>query len=96
MPRLKLRVQIPFFAFILLLKIPQFDIITLGAQVFGLLVTLSIFYYYNINVTIPQFIEIKKFRTKKLKKNNLLVLKINDDLNSNLWLKTYCYKNFLK
>nr|YP_010139044.1 ATPase subunit 8 [Lithodesmium undulatum]QQJ94652.1 ATPase subunit 8 [Lithodesmium undulatum] len=77
-------------------KIPQFDIITLGAQVFGLLITLAIFYYYSINITIPKFIEIKKFRIKKLKKINNLVVKINDDLTSNLWLKTYCYKKFLK
>ena len=80
----------------LIKEIPQFDIITLGAQVFGLLITLSVFYYYSINVTIPQFIEIKKFRTKKLRTNNDLVSKINNDLVSNLWLKTYCYKKFLK
>nr|YP_010377334.1 ATPase subunit 8 [Helicotheca tamesis]QYB23021.1 ATPase subunit 8 [Helicotheca tamesis] len=78
------------------MNIPQFDIITLGAQIFGLLVTLAIFYYYNIKVVIPKFIEIKKFRTKKLKKNNSLVFMVSKDLSSNMWLKTFCYTNFLK
>ena len=80
-----------FFSFI-----PQFDLLTLGAQVFGLLLSLGLFYYYTINVTIPYFIEIKKFRTKKLAKNNELILNIDKDLNYTLWLINYSYKNFLK
>nr|YP_010047254.1 ATPase subunit 8 [Eucampia zodiacus]QPJ79934.1 ATPase subunit 8 [Eucampia zodiacus] len=75
---------------------PQFDLLTLGAQVFGLLLSLSLFYYYTISVTIPYFIEIKKFRTKKLTKNSELVTNINKDLNYTLWLINYSYKNFLK
>jgi hypothetical protein len=45
---------------------------------------------------IPCFIEIKKFRTKKLNKNIKLVKNIETDLNNNLWLINYSYKNFLK
>ena len=45
---------------------PQFDIMTIGAQVFGLLVTLLVFYYYSITSTIPSYSEIKTFRSKKL------------------------------
>jgi len=55
-----------------------------------------LFYYYTINVTLPYFIEIKKFRTKKLAKNNELILNIDKDLNYTLWLINYSYKNFLK
>ena len=76
--------------------IPQFDLLTLGAQVFGLLISLFLFYYYTINITIPYFIEIKKFRNKKLIKNTELINKIDKDLNYNLWLINYSYKNFLK
>ena len=75
--------------------IPQFDILTVGAQIFGLLTTLYLFYYYNISTTIPHFIEIKKIRTKKLMKNKKFITTINKDLNYNLWLINYCYKYFL-
>lgn len=73
-------------------RIPQFDILTIGAQVFGLLITLLIFYYYSIISTIPFFISIKKFRTKKLIKNKRFVTKIDTDLNCNIWQINYCYK----
>jgi len=76
--------------------IPQFDILTISAQVFGLLITLSLFYYYSISVTIPYFAEVKKFRTKKLTKNSESIKTIDKDLNYNLWLINYCYKHFLK
>ena len=79
-----------------LLKIPQFDILTLGAQIFGLLISLYFFYSYSISTSITNFIEVKKFRTKKLEKNTVLVNKIEKDLNHNLWLISYCYVNFLK
>jgi len=50
---------------------PQFDILTLGAQIFSLLLIFTFFYFLNIkkNGSIPLFIQTKKFRTKKLKKN---------------------------
>lgn len=54
---------------LLLLKIPQFDILSIGAQIFGLLTTLLFYYILNIKLTIPMFIEVKKFRLKKLKKS---------------------------
>ena len=77
-----------------LLNIPQFDILTLGSQVFGLLVTLSFFYYFNINVVIPNFIEAKKFRTKKLLKNVNSVSSMRLDLTNNRKLVNNSYKLF--
>ena len=50
---------------------PQFDILTLGAQISSLLFVFIFFYFVNIkkNGSIPLFIQTKKFRTKKLKRN---------------------------
>ena len=75
---------------------PQFDIMTIGAQVFGLLITLLVFYYYSITSTIPSYSEIKKFRSKKLIKNKNFVTMINTDLSLNVWLINHCYKLVLK
>ena len=77
-------------------KIPQFDLLTLGAQLFGLLISFYSFYYYCITISISNFIEIKKFRTKKLTQLNTQITKIDKDLNYNLWINSYCYVNFIK
>ena len=77
-------------------KIPQFDILTLGAQVFGLLLTLSFFYYFSITVVIPNFIEVKKFRTKKLIKNTQSISTMNLDLVNNKKLINNSYKLFMQ
>ena len=74
---------------------PQFDILTLSSQIFGLLVSLFLFYYYSITVTIPYFTEIKKFRAKKLVKNNSIVQNTQTSINNNLWLINNNYKKFL-
>lgn len=74
---------------------PQFDILTLGSQVFGLLITILIFYYYNIKIVIPQFIEIKKLRLKKLKKNIALIASIDEDLTYSVTATELSYKKFL-
>ena len=74
---------------------PQFDILTLSSQLFGLLLSLCLLYYYNISVTIPYFTEIKKFRTKKLVKNSMLIKNTQTSLNNNLWLINNSYKKFL-
>lgn len=74
---------------------PQFDILTLSSQIFGLLVTLYLFYYYNITNVILYFTEIKKYRTKKLVKNNLIIKNTQVSLTNNLWLLNNSYKNFL-
>ena len=74
---------------------PQFDILTLSSQIFGLLVSLFLFYYYSITVTIPYFTEIKKFRTKKLVKTSLVVKYTQTSLNNNLWLINHNYKKIL-
>nr|QYC61855.1 ATPase subunit 8 [Actinocyclus sp. mgcode 4] len=49
--------------------IPQFDIITLGVQIFNLVLLFYTFYYINIRFLIPFCVEIKKFRIKKYKKS---------------------------
>jgi hypothetical protein len=67
----------PLFNF-LTFKIPQFDILSIGAQIFGLLTTLLFYYIINIKLTIPMFIEVKKFRLKKIKKSNIKLDKINN------------------
>ena len=74
---------------------PQFDILTLSSQIFGLLVSLYLFYYFNITGVILYFTEIKKYRTKKLVKNNLTIKNIQVSLTNNLWLLNNSYKNFL-
>ena len=74
---------------------PQFDILTLSSQIFGLLVSLYLFYYYNITNVILSFTEIKKYRTKKLVKNNLTIKNTKVSLTNNLWLLNNSYKNFL-
>lgn len=76
-------------------KMPQFDLLTLSAQIFGLLVSLYLFYYYNITNVILYFTEIKKYRTKKLVKNNLTVKNTHVSLTNNFWLLNNSYKKFL-
>ena len=63
---------------------------------FGLLISLYFFYYYSISTSITNFIEVKKFRNKKINKNTALITEIDKDLTYNLWLISYCYVNFLK
>ena len=82
-------------SFFYYISIPQFDLLTIGTQTFGLLISLGLFYYYCITTTIINFIEIKKLRSKKLFKNTQAITKINQDLNNNLWLINYCYVKFL-
>jgi len=43
---------------------PQFDIISLGVQVFGLLISFLILYFYNMKNVTPDYIEVKKFRKR--------------------------------
>ena len=76
--------------------IPQFDILTLGAQVFGLLITLSFFYYFSITTVIPNVIEVKKFRTKKIIKNTNTISSMNLDLINNKKLIDNSYKLFMQ
>ena len=75
--------------------IPQFDLLTLGAQVFGLLISLSLFYYYCIKHSLTYFIEIKKYRTKKLNNNVKFLTTIDKDLKYNLWLSFILFKKFI-
>ena len=83
------------YFFFLLFFIPQFDILTVGAQIFGLLLSLSFFYYFNINLTIPLYIQIKKYRTKKLIKSLKKVDNVQNSLKQNLNIYITKYKYFL-
>ena len=76
-------------------KIPQFDLLSLGAQVFGLLVSFSVFYYYNIEKTIPLFAETKKFRIKKLQLSSKKLDLIDNNLNMIKTEDSNNYKNFI-
>lgn len=78
------------------LNIPQFDILTIGAQVFGLSITLSLFYFFSISVVIPSFIEVKKFRTKKIIKNTNYISLTNLDIVNNRKLIVNSYKQFMR
>ena len=60
---------------------PQFDLLTLGAQLFGLLISLYFFYYYFISTSISNFIEIKKLRTKKVNQNTESLVLVDKELN---------------
>ena len=75
---------------------PQFDILTIGSQVFGLLIALSFFYYYSITVVIPMYVEIKKLRTKKLLKNFVSVDSVDNDIEKKSLLINNSYKNIFK
>ncbi len=73
---------------------PQFDLLTLSSQVFGLLVFLYFLYLINIQTVIPCFIEIQKFRTKKLAKNHRIIVSVQGYLNSNLHFTYFFYSSF--
>ena len=79
----------------LIYKIPQFDLLTIGSQTFGLLISLSILYYYCVTKSISNFVEIKKLRSKKLSKNYKTAIDVDQELTKNLWLINYCYIKFL-
>ena len=74
---------------------PQFDILTLSSQIFGLLIVLFVFYYFSITKVIQYYTEIKKYRTKKLVKNKVIVIDTEKSLVNNLWLMNDSYKTFL-
>lgn len=59
---------------------PQFDLLSLGAQITGLLISISILYLYGINNTLIMFSEIKKFRSKKLIKLDGKISHINKSI----------------
>ena len=71
---------------------PRFDLLTIGAKYlfFYLLYSLS------IQTAIPSFIEIQKFRIKKLVKNQEKVIYINNYLNDNLKFTYSFYQIFFK
>ena len=74
---------------------PQFDILTLSSQIFSLLISLYLFYYVTITNTMLYYTEIKKYRTKKLVKNNTTSKNTHTSLSNNFWLLKNSYKTFL-
>jgi len=57
---------------------------------------LSFFYYFSISIVIPGFIEVKKFRAKKLKKNTNSISIMTLDLTNNKKLINISYKLFMQ
>jgi len=78
------------------LHIPQFDILTLGAQVFGLFFNLTLLYYFNIKILVPKFAGVKKFRTKKLRKNIAFISTMNLERVHSKKLINNSYKEFIQ
>jgi len=74
---------------------PQFDILTLSSQILSLLISLYFFYYTNLTNTILYYTQIKKYRTKKLVKNNKTIKNTHTSLSNNFWLLKSSYKTFL-
>lgn len=48
------------------MDIPQFDHLSLGAQMFGVLPSFCLYYIFHMKKTLPGFVEIKKLRNKKI------------------------------
>lgn len=71
---------------------PQFDIISLGVQVFGLLISFLLFYFYNMKNITPDYIEAKKFRKRFLndkKKHMYSITFVNECWESKLIYNLY-------
>ena len=73
---------------------PQFDLLTLSSQGVGLLVFFYFLYLINIQAVLPCFIEIQKFRVKKLAKNHRIITYVKGYLNSNLHFTYSFYSSF--
>ncbi len=59
---------------------PQFDLLSTGAQIFGLLLFFSLFYVFHIQESMPLFVETKKCRSKKVVKNTIELTTIDKNL----------------
>lgn len=57
--------------------IPQFDLLSLGAQLFGFFTVLWFFYTLNITKIIPKFVEVKKIRYKKITHSENIIRETN-------------------
>ena len=74
---------------------PQFDILTLSSQIFSLLISLYLLYYFSVTNMVLYYTEIKKYRAKKMAKDVLTVKNTQTNLNYSFWLIQNCYKTFL-
>jgi hypothetical protein len=78
------------------LNLPQFDILTISTQTFGLIIILVLFYYSNINTGLLYFIKIKKVRSKKIRKANANILKAGPNLKTMKWTSDINYQFYLQ
>ena len=78
------------------LDLPQFDILTISTQTFGLLIILVFFYYKNINTGLLYFIRIKKVRSKKIRKTNTNIFKTEPNLKTMKWTSDINYQFYLQ
>ena len=76
--------------------VPQFDILTLSTQIFGLLLSLVLLYYYNINSGLLHFIKVKKLRFKKVKKANKSIIKASSNFKAMEWSSNINYQFYLQ
>ena len=74
---------------------PQFDLLSLGAQITGLLVSITMLYFYGMNKTLVMFSEIKKFRSKKLVRLGGEISQINQSIKSILKANFKKYIKFM-
>ena len=75
--------------------IPQFDILSLGSQVFGLFISLSLYYSYSIYSVIPLYAEVKKFRAKKIIVSNNKLTNIKSLLSNKVIVIQSFFKKIL-
>ena len=75
--------------------IPQFDHLSLGAQMFGVLPSFCLYYVFHMKKTLPGFVEIKKLRNKKIYSESSTI-EICSDYTSSIRLTNYInYKNLI-
>lgn len=80
----------------IILYIPQFDLLTIEVQFINLIIIIIGFYYYNLKYIVPYYIEIKKFRNKKNKKEKKLITNFNIDAEKNLLMFSLKCKLFFQ
>nr|YP_010147282.1 ATPase subunit 8 [Coscinodiscus wailesii]QQP21843.1 ATPase subunit 8 [Coscinodiscus wailesii] len=77
------------------LYIPQFDLLSSGSQIFSLFCIVNLYYFFTVYKILPLCIEVKKFRIKKLKKNNVKLKTLKTFLKSNVNILQNVFKRVL-
>ena len=70
--------------------------LSLGAQISGLLFSFSLFYTYNMKNTLPNSIEVKKFRNKKLSINSNKTNEVSNSIKTEFDKDLLIYANTYK